>query len=58
MFTCARSNILYGNEKLSSGRKSYYVRFRLDDSSWSAAKSSSLTTKTSAEAWAIDNLAH
>lgn len=42
--------------KLSSGRISYYVRFRLDDGSWSVAKASGQQTKSAAEAWAIDYL--
>jgi integrase len=43
--------------KLPSGTASYYIRFRLDDGSWSVAKASGQTTKTAAEAWAIDYLA-
>lgn len=42
--------------KLDTGRTVYYVRFRLDDDSWSTAKSSGQKTKTAAEAWAIKYL--
>ena len=42
--------------KLKNGNFVYYVRFRLDDGSWSTAKSSGETTKTAAEAWAINYL--
>jgi integrase len=42
--------------RLESGKTVYYVRFRLDDGSWSTAKSSGEKTKTAAEAWAIKYL--
>jgi integrase len=42
--------------KLPSGSYVYYIRFRLDDGSWRTAKSSGQTTKTAAEAWAINYL--
>ncbi|MCF7953879.1 MAG: site-specific integrase [Spirochaetales bacterium] len=43
--------------RLDSGRTVYYARFRLDNGSWSTAKSTGQSTKTSAEAWAIKYLA-
>lgn len=42
--------------KLPSGASVYYIRFRLEDDSWGTAKSSGQTTKTAAEAWAINYL--
>lgn len=42
--------------KLPSGRTVYYVRFRKDDGGYYTAKSSGQTTKSAAEAWAIEYL--
>jgi integrase len=42
--------------ELPSGKTYYYARFRLDDGSWSTAKATGQTTKSAAEAWAIDYL--
>ncbi len=38
---------------LPSGKRVYYVRFRLDNGRWSVAKSSGQTKKGAAEAWAL-----
>lgn len=43
--------------KLPSGKISWSVRFRLDNGAWGTAKASGQTTKSAAEAWAIDYLA-
>lgn len=42
--------------RLNSGNHVWYVRFRLEDGSWSTAKSSGQGTKTAAESWAIEYL--
>jgi hypothetical protein len=42
--------------RLKTGRYIWYVRFRLDEGCFGTAKSSGQSTKTAAEAWAIEYL--